>query len=88
MLLYLLNLINIVVELITLVVIIKVFLSYFMSPYHPVRLIIDRIVEPMLRPIRQIIPMIGMLDISPLVLIVVLQIFGKIIISILTSVLR
>ena len=45
--------INIIVQLITLLVIIKVFLSYFMSPYHPVRLNIDRIVEPMLRPIRR-----------------------------------
>jgi YggT family protein len=77
--------VNIIVQLITLLVIIKVFLSYFMSPYHPVRLNIDRIVEPMLRPIRQIIPPIGMMDISPIVLIVLIQILGKVILSMLTN---
>jgi YggT family protein len=84
--LYIYRLINIIVQLITLLVIIKVFLSYFMSPYHPVRLAIDRVVEPMLRPIRQIIPPLGMLDLSPLVLIVLVQILGRIIITLLTSV--
>jgi YggT family protein len=85
MIITIINFVNIIVQLITLLVIIKVFLSYFMSPYHPVRLNIDRVVEPMLRPLRQIIPPIGMLDISPIVLIVVLQILGRLIISILTS---
>lgn len=83
---YVLNIVNFIVQVITLLVIIKVFLSYFMSPYHPFRLNIDRIVEPMLRPIRQIIPPMGMLDISPLVLIVLIQILGRIITGILTSV--
>jgi YggT family protein len=86
MILYLSNIVNFIVQLITLLVIIKVFLSYFMSPYHPVRLIIDRVVEPMLRPIRRVIPPIGMLDISPLVLIVIIQILGRLIITILASV--
>jgi YggT family protein len=86
MIVYVSNLVNIVVQVITLLVIIKVFLSYFMSPYHPVRQNIDRVVEPMLRPIRQLIPPIGMLDISPLLLIVIIQLLGRLIISILASV--
>jgi YggT family protein len=45
-----------------------------MSPYHPVRQAIDRIIEPMLAPIRKIIPPVGMFDFSPLILIVLLQI--------------
>jgi YggT family protein len=69
-------------------VISKVFLSYFISPNHPVRLFIDRIVEPMLRPIRKIIPQIGMIDISPLVLIVIVQIIGMVIIRIFTAVIH
>ena len=85
MILFLSNLVNLIVQLITLLVIIKVFLSYFMSPYHPVRLNIDRVVEPLLRPIRRIIPPFGMMDLSPLVLIVVVQILGRITISILVS---
>lgn len=85
---FLINIINIIVQLITLLVIIKVFLSYFMSPYQPVRLNIDRIVEPMLRPIRRVIPPIGMLDISPIVLIVIVQIIGRVINNIFVSVIH
>jgi YggT family protein len=88
MLAYATNIINIIVQLITLLVIIKVFLSYFMSPYHPLRLILDRIIEPMLRPIRSIIPPLGMLDLSPIVLIVIVQLLGRISISILGSVIH
>ena len=76
---------NFIIQLITLLVIIKVFLSYFMSPYHPVRSNIDRIVEPLLNPIRKVIPPVGMLDLSPIILIVVLQIIGRLLISLLIS---
>jgi len=88
MVIFLGSLVNFVVRLITILVIIKVFLSYFMSPYHPVRLFIDRVVEPMLSPIRKIIPSIGMVDISPLVLIVIVQIIGSVMISIFTLVIH
>ncbi len=85
MVVYLVNLINIVVSLITLLVIVKVFLSYFMAPYHPLRMNIDRVVEPMLRPIQRIIPIVGMLDLSPIILIVLVQLVGRIISTILLS---
>ena len=41
--------ITLLVRLLSLVVIIQVILTYFMSPFHPVRQFIDRLVEPMLR---------------------------------------
>ena len=82
---YLANIINIIVQLLTILVIIKVFLSYFMSPYHPLRLNIDRVVEPILRPIRNLIPPLGMIDLSPIILIVIVQLLGRILISILLS---
>ncbi len=40
--------INLIVQLVTLLIIVQVFLSYFLSPYHPLRQSIDRIVGPML----------------------------------------
>jgi YggT family protein len=54
-----------------------------MDPYQPVRLFIDKIVDPMLRPIQRIIPPIGGFDISPLVLLVIIQLIGRLIVSIL-----
>lgn len=55
-------------------VIIQTLLSYFMSPYHPIRSTLDRIIEPFLRPIRRILPSLGGLDFSPLVLVILIQV--------------
>ncbi|HEX7557105.1 MAG TPA: YggT family protein [Leptolinea sp.] len=67
------------------VVIVDVLLSYFMNPYHPVRAFLDRIVEPLLNPIRRVMPTIAGLDFSPLVLIVILQILDSVLISLVTG---
>jgi YggT family protein len=69
------------VQLFALVVILDVLLSYFMNPYHPVKAKLDRVVEPFLAPIRRVIPPMGGLDFSPIVLIVALQILGRIILA-------
>ncbi len=68
--------VDILAQTLILLVIISSVLSYFMSPYHQVRRMIDRIVEPMLIPIRRIVPLVGMLDFSPLVLIILIQILS------------
>lgn len=70
-------------QLLTLIVVVDVVLSYFMSPFQPVRRFLDRIVEPMLRPIRRLLPRTGMIDFSPLVLIILLQLLDYLIQSIL-----
>jgi YggT family protein len=82
---YLIRAINFFFLLLTFLIIIKVFLSYFMDPYHPVRLWFDRVINPMLRPIQRIIPPIGGLDISPIVLILVIQLLGRLLTSLLSS---
>ena len=65
---WLIILINIATQLLILLIILSVVLSYFMSPYHPVRENIDRIVEPLMGPIRRVVPPLGMFDLSPIVL--------------------
>jgi YggT family protein len=70
-------------QILILLVILSVILSYFMDPYHPVRRGLDRIVEPMLSPIRRVVPLVGMLDFSPLVLIILIQILGGLLIRLL-----
>jgi YggT family protein len=80
---FLIYFINLLVQVITLLVIVKVILSYFMSPYHPIRETIDRLVNPLLDPIRRILPSTGMIDFSPLVLLILVQLLGNVLISIL-----
>jgi YggT family protein len=53
-----------------------------MSPYHPVRMAIDRIIEPMLAPIRRVVPSAGMFDFSPLILMILIELIDRILIFI------
>ena len=77
--------INALSQLLVLLVIISVILSYFMDPYHPIRRSIDGFVEPMLSPIRRVMPSLGGLDFSPLVLIILIQVLSNIIIRLLIA---
>jgi YggT family protein len=82
---FLIYFINLLAQVITLLVIVKVILSYFMSPYHPIRETIDRVVNPLLDPIRRVMPSTGMIDFSPLVLLVLMQIVRSVLISVLVG---
>ena len=72
-------------QILILLVIVSVILSYFLDPYHPIRRGLDRIVEPMLNPIRRVVPLVGMLDFSPLVLLILIQIVGSLLVRLLLS---
>ena len=85
MILNIITIINIVAQLLVLLVFVSVILSYFMDPYHPIRRGVDNIVEPMLSPIRRVVPTLGMLDFSPLVLILLIQLLKNLIVSLLIN---
>ena len=68
--------INLLANLLILLVFVDSVISFFLSPYHPVRNALDNIVNPMLVPIRRIVPLIGMLDLSPLILIILIEIIS------------
>ena len=72
-------------QLLVLLVIVSVILSYFMDPYHPLRRGIDSVVEPMLAPIRRVVPLLGMLDFSPIILILLIQLLSNLIIRFLIT---
>ena len=77
----LIPLIVVVSQVITYVVIADVLLSYFLDPYHPVRATLDRLVAPLLDPIRRVVPLVGMFDISPIILIILVQLIARFLIS-------
>ncbi len=70
-------------QLIVILVLAHVILSYFMSPYHPIRSFVDRMVEPLLAPIRRVVPLVGMFDFSPIILIILVQLIARVLISLL-----
>ena len=77
--------INIFSQVLTVIVLAHVILSYFMDPFHPVRIFIDRLVEPLLTPIRRVVPQIGMLDFSPAILIILVQLISSVLVNLLIS---
>jgi YggT family protein len=81
----LITIINLLEWILILLVFVSVILSYFLDPYHPVRRGVDRIVEPLLAPIRRVVPLIGMLDISPLILIILIQLISSLLVRLLLS---
>jgi YggT family protein len=77
--------IHYVLTLLMFLVIAQAILSYFMDPYHPVRRWVDRLVSPLLAPIRRVVPPVGMVDFSPVVLIILIQIIDRILVRFLYS---
>jgi len=85
MVIILATIINFLANLIVLLVIVNSILSYFLSPYHPVRNALDRVVNPLLAPIRRIMPKVGIFDLSPLVLIIIIEILSSVLIGFLRA---
>ena len=69
----------------TLLVLADIVVGYFLGPYHKVRQVLDSIVQPMLAPIRRFMPKTGMLDFSPVVLIIIIQLAEVVIIWFINS---
>ncbi len=80
------SIINITFQVLMMVIFIRVILSWFPhNPYNPLIKIIYQISNPILNPVRNIIPPIGGLDISPIVVIFIIQIIKNIILKFLLS---
>ncbi len=62
------------IDLYSLIVIADVVISWIgVSPYHPAVRLITGLVEPVLDPIRRVLPSFGGLDFSPWILLILLQ---------------
>lgn len=80
---FLISTINLLVNAITLVVIVDVIFSWFLPPYHPARDMLDRLLNPLLQPIRRLIPSAGGIDFSPMILLIAVQLLGNLLVSLL-----
>lgn len=78
------GLVDLFFRLYTFLVIGRVLLSYArISPYHPVAEWIHRLTEPLLAPIRNMIPQTGMFDWSPMIAMFVLIVLRQIVLMLL-----
>ena len=79
----LIRVISFLANLLILLVILQIILSYFMDPYHPLRQFIERIVGPLINPIRRVVPLVGMFDFSPLILIILISVLQSALVNLL-----
>ncbi len=77
------NFINMLSLLLTLLVFVYILSTWVFPPFHSFRQTIASIVEPMLAPIRRVIPPVGMIDFSPFILLIIVQVLATILIGVL-----
>jgi len=83
---------GLIIELITvaftvlwLLVLAHVVVSWVLSPYHEIRRFLDRIVQPLLYPIRKFVPPVGGIDFSPMVLLIGLDLIRRVVVRLLVG---
>lgn len=71
-------LITALANVLTIVIIVDTLLSWVLPPFHPVRAALGRVLQPLYAPIRRVIPPMGMMDITPIVLLLLVQVITQI----------
>ena len=84
-LLLLAQLISLTADVLTILIFVWVIASWILAPYHPIREALDRIVEPLLAPIRRILPATGAVDFSPMLLILLIILAARVLNSLILS---
>ena len=71
------NFIRLLCEVLTIAIFLRAILSWFLTRPNTLSLILDKITEPVLAPLRRIIPRTGIFDFTPLVAIILLQLIAN-----------
>jgi len=71
------NFIRFLCEVLTFAIFIRAIMSWFVTSPNTLTTILDKITEPILSPLRRIIPRAGMFDFTPLVTIILLQLIAN-----------
>ena len=65
-------------QVLTAAIFVRAIVSWFdLDPRNPLIEMLDQITEPILAPLRRIVPRLGMIDITPLVAIILLQVLAQ-----------
>jgi len=76
---FVLNFVRVLFFILQFAIIIRALMSWFNpSPDNPVARIVYEITEPVLGPLRRIVPRIGMIDITPIVAILLMQVIESV----------
>jgi YggT family protein len=77
------DIVQVTILVLTIAIIVRALLSWFpnVDPRNPFVEFIITITEPILAPLRAIMPRMGMIDLTPMVAIILLNIIGQVIVS-------
>ena len=74
--------VNLLTQALVIAIVLRAILSWFVPQGdHPVVRILRDVTDPLIVPLRRVIPSIGMLDLSPFVAIILLQVVRSIVVS-------
>jgi len=86
---YLVQFVTILSTVLYIALLIRVFSSWFnvgpTSPLFPILNIVHQVTEPILAPIRRVLPRLGMLDLSPMVALLLLTFIRSVFVRIITG---
>lgn len=85
---YLIQFINILVNILLIAIVARALMSWFPtpsrdSPFFVIRQMINQITDPIIEPIRRIMPSMGMIDLSPMVAMILLIVIRSILVAVL-----
>ncbi len=72
-----------VLQIYTFVLLIRILITWIpnLDPHHPIVQLLFQVTEPVLEPARKLIPSIGMIDISPIVVFIILGILQDLLVQ-------
>lgn len=73
----------IIIRLYTFVIFARILITWVpnLDPYHPAVVMLRQVTDPVLEPARNLIPAIGMIDISPIVVLIILSFLERILLQ-------
>jgi YggT family protein len=74
-----LSLAVIIVNLLAFAIFVRAILSWFpMDPRSPIVMMLNRVTDPVLVPLRRVVPRMGMIDMTPMIAMIVLFAVGRV----------
>ncbi len=86
---WLYSFINLLFYALNLAILIRVIVSWLnVNPYNPFVSFVYQVTDPILEPLRRIIPPLGMIDISPIIAMLLLSVVQQLLLTIVAQVIR
>nr|ALG05233.1 hypothetical protein 5E7_012 [uncultured bacterium 5E7] len=79
---YLANFIELLINILVIAIFLRAIISWFrLAPDNPINVILVQVTEPILSPLRRVVPSLGMFDLTPWIAMILLQFLGQLIVS-------